>query len=113
MTFDHLTSKEKKKISKSAVEHFDLQLSENLVAFSSAFFSMLKKSRNFHLGFLTLFFAQLIALFIFFPIAASSSFLSLTAGGLFLTGFSYFALRFYFSAKKSEEMLGTHFEKSL
>ncbi len=59
----------------------------------------------FHLLFLTLACVEIFAFLLFFSFFTKSALLAFSLAGLFLTGFSYFVLRFYFQAKKPEQFL--------
>jgi len=58
----------------------------------------------FHMGYFVVGFAELLALLLFLPFFAKSSLLAFSLAAVFLTGFSYFVLRFYFQAKKPEQL---------
>lgn len=58
----------------------------------------------FKIGFLVLFGTELLLFLLFLTLLQSSSLLALTLGALFLTGFTYIILLFYFEAKKPEEL---------
>jgi len=67
-----------------------------------------KLTRNyalFHAAFFLLGVAELLALLLFFPFFSQSSVSAFSLAAVFLTGFSYFVLRFYFQVKKPEELL--------
>ncbi len=59
----------------------------------------------FHLGFLTLAIGELLAFLLFFTLFTKSAILAFSIAGIFLTGFSYFVLLFYFQAKKPEQLM--------
>ena len=59
----------------------------------------------FHMGYFALLAIELLTLLLFFSFFAKSSLLAFCLGAVFLTGFSYFVLRFYFQAKKPEQFL--------
>jgi tetratricopeptide (TPR) repeat protein len=59
----------------------------------------------FHLFFMALGMGQLVALVTSFPRLVASSMLALSLSSLFLTVFSYFALRLYLGAKKPDQLL--------
>ena len=59
----------------------------------------------FHIGFFLLGLLELIGCVLFFSLFSKSFFLSLSLATIFLTGFSYFVLLFYFEAKKPEQLL--------
>lgn len=57
----------------------------------------------FHFTFLTITIFELIGFLLFFSFFTRSSMLAFSLAGLFLTGFSYFVLHFYFQAKRPEQ----------
>lgn len=59
----------------------------------------------FHLLFFTLAIGEIIGFLLFFSFFTKSSMLAFSLAGLFLTGFSYFVLLFYFQAKKPEQLI--------
>lgn len=59
----------------------------------------------FHIGYFIAGGIEVLTLLLFFPFFAKSSLLAFSFGLIFLTGFSYFVLRFYFQAKKPEQFL--------
>jgi tetratricopeptide (TPR) repeat protein len=94
---------------------------ENERAFDDAFFqhnlpqyyrSILREFRrvthsfvSFNLLFLVLFGSEIFFFFFFLPFLSQSSVLAVALGGIFLTGFSYFVLLFYYQAKKAEQLV--------
>lgn len=59
----------------------------------------------FHLLFAALAFAELFSLAVFFSFWIASSTIAFLLAGIFLTGFSYFVLLFYFQVKKPQQLL--------
>ncbi len=59
---------------------------------------------HFNLLFLVLFTTELVCFFAFFPILSRSLLLALSLSALFVTGFSYLVLLFYFQARKPDEL---------
>ncbi len=59
----------------------------------------------FNLLYLAVFAAELFFFIIFLPFLIQSTWLAISLSGLFLTIFSYFVLQFYFSAKKTEQLI--------
>jgi len=73
---------------------------------SLAKFKQITKNYSlFHYVFLIIAFLELFCLFLFFSFFAQSSYLALSLGALFFTGFSYCVLLFYFQGKKPEQLL--------
>ncbi len=58
----------------------------------------------FHAGFCALAVIEVFAFLLFFSFFTQSSILAFSLAALFLTGFSYFVLLFYFQAKKPEQL---------
>jgi tetratricopeptide (TPR) repeat protein len=58
----------------------------------------------FHALFLLLACAEIFAFLLFFSFLTQSTLLAFSLAALFLTGFSYFVLKFYFQAKKPEQL---------
>lgn len=65
----------------------------------------------FHITFFIIGFVELFLFLFFFSFFAKSSMLAFSLAAIFLTGFSYFVLLFYFQAKKPEQfqLLLNHF----
>ena len=57
----------------------------------------------FHITFFLIGFVELFLFLFFFSFFAKSSMLAFSLAAIFLTGFSYFVLLFYFQAKKPEQ----------
>lgn len=62
----------------------------------------------FHLGFLCLSIGELLVFLLFFSFFTKSTILAFSLAALFLTGFSYFVLHFYFQAKRPEQIHELH-----
>ncbi len=62
----------------------------------------------FHILFASLVFAQFFALVLFFSFWINSSTIAFLLAAIFLTGFSYFVLLFYFQVKKPQQFLEIH-----
>ncbi|MES2344445.1 MAG: hypothetical protein V4494_00705 [Chlamydiota bacterium] len=58
----------------------------------------------FHIGFGALAIGELLGFLLFFSFFTQSSILAFSLAALFLTGFTYFVLLFYFQAKKPEQL---------
>lgn len=86
---------------------------------ASQFRKITRSHALFHCGFFLLGLVEVLGLLLFFPFFAKSSLLAFSIATLFLTGFSYFVLRFYFEGKKPEQFLSlreqciTSFKKGL
>lgn len=59
----------------------------------------------FHTGFFTLVAGEIVAFLLFFSFFTKSSMLAFSLAALFLTGFSYFVLLFYYQAKKPQQLI--------
>lgn len=64
-----------------------------------------KQYALFHICFLSLSILELAAFVLFFSFLTKTTIFAFSLAGLFLTGFAYFVLFFYFQAKKPEELL--------
>ena len=60
---------------------------------------------SFNLLYLLLFSSELFLFFFFLPFLTKSAIFAFALGGLFLTGFSYFILLFYYQAKRPEQLI--------
>ena len=59
----------------------------------------------FHICFLSLAFLELVLFALFFSFLTQTTLFAFSLAGLFLTGFTYFVLLFYFQAKKPQQLL--------
>ena len=59
----------------------------------------------FHIGFVSCAFVQVLSLLLFFSFFTKSNWSAFAIASLFLTGFTYFVLHFYFQAKKPQQLL--------
>ncbi len=68
----------------------------------------------FHITFFCIGVLELISFVLFFSFLTKTTMFAFSLAGLFLTGFTYFVLLFYFQAKKPEQLLEvrTHFIES-
>lgn len=60
---------------------------------------------SFNILFTAALVAELVLFFVFLPFLSRSAFFAFALGGIFLTGFSYLVLLFYYQAKKPEQLL--------
>lgn len=97
--------KPKKKVSKKAADHFDLRLSEYLQSFTAELRNIVSKDSKFRVVFFALLGIEIFLFLLFFSFFAQSSILAFSIGGIVLTLFSYFAIRFYLQAHKPEQMM--------
>ncbi|MDP1608255.1 MAG: hypothetical protein Q8L98_02945 [Chlamydiales bacterium] len=92
----------------SATKSFDAQLEHNLPQYYRKILQEFKRTiKNFavfNVAFILLLAAELVAFGAFLPVFSRSYLLAFGLGAIFLTGFSYFVLLFYFQAKKPEQI---------
>ncbi|MBY0529808.1 MAG: hypothetical protein K2P51_06415 [Rhabdochlamydiaceae bacterium] len=69
------------------------------------FKSITRNYALFHISFFFLGCLELLAFVLFFSFLTKTTILAFSLAGIFLTGFSYFLLLFYFQAKKPEQLL--------
>lgn len=90
----------------------DASLPESLNDHAETFIRAFKKTTRFYVGFHILFAflacAQFFALVVFFSFWIHSSTIAFLLAAIFLTGFSYFVLLFYFQVKKPQQFLEIH-----
>jgi len=84
---------------------FDEQINRLVAAGVAHFRSITRNYALFHIGFFLLGMVETFALLLFFPFFAKTSLLAYSLAAVFLTGFSYFVLRFYFQVRKPEQFL--------
>ncbi|MBN2480056.1 MAG: hypothetical protein JXA94_07495 [Parachlamydiales bacterium] len=70
----------------------------------SGFKKILKSFAIFNIGFIFLFFSEIVTFAILFSYLTSSGVLAILLGSIFLTAFTYFVLLFYFQSKKHEQI---------
>lgn len=67
-----------------------------------------KQYALFHICFFSLAFLELVAFVLFFSFFTQTTLFAFSLATLFLTGFTYFVLLFYFQAKKPQQLLDIH-----
>ena len=72
---------------------------------ATQFLRLTRQYALFHLLFFCLFLIEVILVLLFFPILAKSFLLAALVALTLLTAFSYFVLRFYFHAKKIQQLV--------
>lgn len=84
---------------------FDQALQDHTEVTLKAFKRISRFYTLFHLSFLSLTVCELVIFLLFFSFFTTSSILAFSLASIFLTGFSYFVLLFYFQAKKPEQFI--------
>ena len=100
-----LTSDTFQQNKKSHRSFFEEQVNSLLEKTLSSFFRITKGYAVFNMSFFVLGLCELLGLILFFPFFAKSSLVAFSLAAIFLTGFTYFILRFYLEAKKPEQFL--------
>ena len=67
-----------------------------------------KQYALFHICFFSLAFLELVVFVLFFSFLTQTTLFAFSLAALFLTGFTYFVLLFYFQAKKPQQLLDVH-----
>lgn len=91
-------------------KHADMNLFEEAASIQcqntlDKFQSITRYYALFHIFSFSILVLELLSFLVFFPFFAKSSLLAYSLGGIFLTGFSYFVMLFYFQAKKPEQLI--------
>ena len=84
---------------------FQEQMEKHASAAIEEFKEITRQYSVFHICFFALACFELLAFALFFSFLTKSTILAFSLAGIFLTGFSYFVLLFYFQAKKPEQLL--------
>ncbi len=84
---------------------FEEQVSKHTANAIEAFKVITRQYAVFHISFFALGCLELLSFALFFSFLTKSTILAFSMAGIFLTGFAYFVLLFYFQAKKPEQLL--------
>lgn len=82
-------------------QHVDTHAAQAITQFKE----ITRQYALFHITFFCLACCELFAFVLFFSFLTQSAILAFSLAGIFLTGFAYFVLLFYFQAKKPEQLL--------
>lgn len=85
--------------------HFQEQLEGHAAKASEEFKEITRRYAIFHMSFFLLACLELLAFALFFSFLTKSTILAFSLAGIFLTGFTYFVLLFYYQAKKPEQLI--------
>lgn len=84
-------------------ERFNSEINKTISSIIPLFDKIVKGYVNFYTGFCIVFAIEILLLLIFLPFVMKSSLFAFSLAGIFLTIFSFFILRIYFQAKKTEQ----------
>jgi len=84
---------------------FQEQMEKHAATSIEDFKEITRQYSVFHISFFTIACLELLAFALFFSFLTKSTILAFSLAGIFLTGFAYFVLLFYFQAKKPEQLL--------
>lgn len=84
---------------------FQEQMEKHAATAIEDFKEITRQYSVFHICFFTIACLELLAFALFFSFLTKSTILAFSLAGIFLTGFAYFVLLFYFQAKKPEQLL--------
>ncbi|MBI3236505.1 MAG: hypothetical protein HYZ48_02180 [Chlamydiales bacterium] len=91
--------------SSTQTEDFQEKIQTCAVDAVEEFKAITRQYAVFHIGFFILACLELLGFALFFSLLTRSAILAFSLAGIFLTGFAYFVLLFYFQAKKPEQLL--------
>lgn len=84
---------------------FQEQMEKHAAVAIEEFKEITRQYSFFHISFFIIACLELLAFALFFSFLTKSTILAFSLAGIFLTGFAYFVLLFYFQAKKPEQLL--------
>jgi tetratricopeptide (TPR) repeat protein len=84
-------------------ERFNSDITKTISSILPLFDKIIKSYIRFYVAFCIVFAIEILLLLIFLPFVMKSSLFSFSLAGIFLTIFSFFILKIYFQAKKTEQ----------